>query len=214
AGGSVHWTKPFVYQQIDGKRRVVNGKFVLRRGHKVGFRIAAYDVTKPLVIDPVLVYSSYLGGSGGDFGSGIAVDSTGAAYVVGATVSSDFPTTTGAYQTVNREPYDLFITKVNATGSAVVYSTYLGGSGTDSPTGPATAGIAVDSAGNAYVSGGTTSFDFPTTAGSYQPFMRGVYDAFITKFNPSGSALVYSTYLGGRDTDASYAIALDSAGNA
>jgi hypothetical protein len=203
-----------VYQQIDGKRRVVNGKFVLRRGHKVGFRIAAYDVTKPLVIDPVLVYASYLGGSRADFGSGIAVDSSGAAYVVGATVSLDFPITAGAYQTMNREPYELFITKVNPAGSAMVYSTYLGGHGTDSPTGQATAGIAVDSAGNAYVSGGTTSFDFPTTPGSYQPSMRGSWEAFITKLNPAGSALVYSTYLGGSDTDASYAIALDSAGNA
>jgi Beta-propeller repeat len=213
AVGSVRWNKPIVYQEINGQRRPVSGEYIARR-HKIGFRVAAYDHTKPLVIDPTLVYSTYLGGSSADFGSGIAVDSSGAAYVVGATVSLDFPTTTGAYQTVNREPYELFITKVNAAGSALVYSTYLGGSGTDSPTGPATSGIAVDSLGNAYVTGGTTSFDFPTTPGSYQPFMRGIWDGFVTKLNTSGSMLVYSTYLGGTDADAAYAIALDSTGNA
>jgi hypothetical protein len=117
AVGSVRWNKPIVYQEINGQRRPVSGEYIARR-HKIGFRVAAYDHTKPLVIDPTLVYSTYLGGSSADFGSGIAVDSSGAAYVVGATVSLDFPTTTGAYQTVNREPYELFITKVNAAGSA------------------------------------------------------------------------------------------------
>jgi hypothetical protein len=216
AVSTVRWNKPIVYQEVDGQRRAVDGEFVLRRGHKVTFQVAKYDRRKPLVIDPTLVYSTYLGGSGADFGSGIAVDSTGNAYVVGATTSSDFPTTAGVYQSINRSPYDIFITKVNPAGSALVYSTYLGGSGSEPTHDPGNeVAIAVDSAGNAYVTGGTSSSDFPTTAGAFQTSIAGPQDAFITKLNTSGSALVYSTYLGGMDNfDVGNAIAVDPAGSA
>jgi Bacterial Ig-like domain (group 3)/Beta-propeller repeat len=158
-----------------------------------------------------LVYSTYLGGSGGDSGSGIAVDSAGNAYVTGYTESADFPVTSGAFQTVCGDVgcayADAFVTKINTTGSALVYSTHLGGNGSDLGN-----GIAVDSAGNAYVTGRTFSTDFPTTPGAFQTIGSG--DAFVTKINTTGSALVYSTYLGGSMSDSGNGIAVDSAGNA
>ena len=168
-----------------------------------------------------LVYSTYLGGSGGgsgqDYGYGIAVDSSGNAYVTGSTGSSNSPTTPGAFQTAcNGCPTShAFVTKYNLTGSALVYSTYLGGSTSDGA-----GGIAVDSSGNAYVTGFTSSTDFPTTPGAFQTVCNGgsgcaqYGDAFVTEFNPEGSALVYSTYLGGSTSDGAGGIAVDSSGNA
>src|SRR5262249_39213682 len=156
--------------------------------------------------DPVLVYSTYLGGASGDSGSSIAVDQTGAAYVVGNTSSANFPTTVGAFQTT---PSGIFITKLNPQGTDVVYSTYLGGTdgNTNSP-----ANIAVDSGGNAYVAGFTQSANFPTR-NPIQPY-RGGGDAFIAKLNATGTELVYSTFLGGENTDSANAIAIDESGNA
>jgi hypothetical protein len=173
-------------------------------------------VSKLNVSGSALVYSTYLGGSSTDYGNGIAVDSAGNAYVVGTTQSTDFPTTSGAFQTTCggnacAEGWaDAFVTKLNVSGSALVYSTYLGGSSTDYGN-----GIAVDSAGNAYLVGTTTSNDFPTM-NPLQPTYGGGGngDAFVTKLNPAGSALVYSTYLGGSDSDDGYGIALDGAGDA
>jgi len=225
--GDVHLRKPVVYQEFDGVRQDVASSFVLRvpnprpvptqsgsafrtpHSVEVGFELGTYDATRPLVIDPVLVYSTYLGGAGTDEGYGIAVDSAGNAYVVGETSSTNFPTTSplqpsnggGGY-------YDVFVAKLNAAGSALVYSTYLGGSGSD-----VGCGIAVDSAGNAYVTGGTSSTNF-ATASPLQASFGGVYDAFVAKLNAAGSALVYSTYLGGSFDDYGYGIAVDSAGNA
>ena len=97
--GAVRWNKPQIYQEVDGQHRSVKGKYVLGRGHELGFEVASYDAAKPLVIDPTLAYSTYLGGSSDDYGYGIAVDTSGNAYVTGRTVSSDFPTTAGAFQT-------------------------------------------------------------------------------------------------------------------
>ena len=148
-----------------------------------------------------LVYSTFLGGSGGSGGHGIAVDSAGNAYVTGS-AGLNFPTTPGAFQTTYGGDYNAFVTKFNPTGSALVYSTYLGGSGGSGGT-----GIAVDSSGNAYVTG-SAGADFPTTPGAFQTTCCG---AFVTKFNPAGTALVYSTYL---DDGYGYGIAVDSAGNA
>ena len=159
------------------------------------------------LVYPTLVYSTYLGGSGNDFGFGIAVDSGGNAYVTGGTSSTDFPTTPGAFQTVCGGCENAFVAKINPTGSALVYSTYLGGSGGDSGR-----GIAVDSADNAYVAG-FTSTDFPTK-NPLQATYGGNIDAFVAKINPTGSALVYSTYLGGSGGDYGYGIAVDGAGNA
>src|SRR5439155_726812 len=169
-------------------------------------------VTKLNPAGSALVYSTYLGGSGPDDGKGIAVDAAGNAYVTGSTASSNFPTTIGAFQTIKGGSGNAFVTKLNPTGSALVYSTYLGGSGAIGDYG---AGIAVDAAGNAYVTGITSSSDFPTTAGAFQTtFGGGLYDIFVTKLEPTGSALVYSTYLGWSALDKGYGMAVDTSGNA
>ena len=156
-----------------------------------------------------LVYSTYLGGSDTDYGLGIAVDTSGNAYVTGTTQSDDFPTTAGAFQTTIGGTRDAFVTEFNPTGSGLVYSTYLGGSDVDFG-----AGIAVDTSGNVYVTGSTYSSDFPTTAGAFQTTFSGFEDAFVTEFNPTGTGLVYSTYLGGSGDDFGGGIAVDTSGNA
>src|ERR1022692_2585480 len=155
-----------------------------------------------------LVYSTYLGGSGNDTGSGIAVDNSGNAYVAGYTSSTNFPTMSPLQLAYGGGDSDAFVAKLNPTGSALVYSTYLGGSGEDQG-----GGIAVDNLGNAYVTGGTGSTDFPTMNAA-QATYGGDTDAFVAMLNPTGSALVYSTYLGGSSDDDGYGIAEDSAGNA
>ena len=172
----------------------------------VGFRVATYDPSRPLIIDPVLAYSTYLGGSDTDRGNSIAVDSAGSAYVTGDTASIDFPTTAGAAQTTSAG-FDAFISKLNATGTALVYSTYLGGSDSDHSF-----SIAVDGTGSAYVTGETRSPDFPTTAGAVQTTLVAGVDAFVTRLNATGSVLDYSTYLlsGG----SGLGIAVDGAGAA
>jgi Beta-propeller repeat len=186
---------PVIYQDDAGKRKTIVGGWVIRGAHEAGFRLARYDRRRPLVIDPTLVYPTYLGGSGGDGANGIAVDSAGNAYVTGYTYSTNFPTTSGAFQTVNNAAasggYNAFVTKLSAAGSALVYSTYLGGSGTNCGT-----GIAVDSSGEAYVGGYTASNDFPTK-NPFQSSLAGTQNAFVTKLSPDESALIYSTYLAG-----------------
>src|SRR3989454_6016770 len=147
--GDVRLQKPTVYQEVDGAKQAIAGHYVLRDERQAGFEIGSYDANKTLVIDPVLAYSTYLGGSTIDQGFGIAVDSAGNAYVTGDTISTNFPTTPGAFQTTFGGPFccmgDAFVTKLNALGSGLVYSTYLGGGGNDQGN-----GIAVDSAGHAY----------------------------------------------------------------
>jgi hypothetical protein len=175
----------------------------------VGFQIAAYDRNLPLVIDPTLSYSTYLGGSGDDIGYSIAVDSTGYAYVTGNTTSTDFPTTSSAYQTSYGTNTDAFVTKLKTDGTGLIYSTYLGGSGSD--TGYS---ISVDSSGYAYVTGVTGSTNFPTTSGAYQTSNAGSTDAFVTKLATNGRSLIYSTYLGGSGSDTGYSTAVDSTGYA
>ncbi len=155
-----------------------------------------------------LVYAGYLGGSGRDCGYGIAIDSNGTAYVTGLTGSSDFPTLSGPELTYNGGAYDAFIAKLNPDGSGLVYAGYLGGSGDDNGT-----GIAVDYSGVAYVTGHTTSSDFPTLGGPNLSY-NGDTDAFVTKLKPDGSGLVYSGYLGGSQGDIGYGIAVDSKGAA
>ena len=208
AGGQVRLHKPLVYQQVEGVRREISGSYVLTGVRQVGFRVGAYDAGKPLVIDPVLSYSTYLGGIG--VGFAIAVDASGNAYVTGFTGSTDFPTASPIQPTFGGGG-DAFVMKLNAAGNDLVYSTYLGGSGTDTGN-----GIAVDSSGNAYVTGRTDSTDFPT-ASPIQPAHGGgtpFRDAFVTKLNAAGSALVYSTYLGGSGREEGNEIGVDAAGNA
>ena len=287
AGGSVTFHKPMIYQPVDAIRKtLVDGQFRLLSKNTVGFQLGAYDHKKPLIIDPILsystylnfpstdypfpvaadaegeayitgtapvlpittsgafqgsnmtklgesvfiakfnqagsalVYCTYLGGSGTDDASAIALDAQGDAYVVGQTSSTDFPTSTGAFQSVNRVPNDTaspgstgFVSEINGTGTALVYSTYLGGS-----TGNKMAGVAVDSSGNAYVTGTTSDTDFPTTSGAFQSENKATASqnptGFVSKVNAAGTALAYSTYLGGGNADFLQGIALDSSGDA
>jgi hypothetical protein len=200
---SLRQKKPLIRQE--GRR--IEGGYVVH-GREVAFQVARYDATRPLVIDPVLVYSTYLGGSGNDQGNGIAVDGAGNAYVTGTTASTNFPTT-NPLQASNGGVGDAFVTKINAAGSALVYSTYLGGSGNDEGR-----GIAVDGAGNAYVTGTTTSTNFPTASPLQASYGGSYVEAFVTKINSLGNALLYSTYLGGSGGDEGRSIAVDGAGNA
>ena len=165
--------------------------------------IAKFDATLSS-----LTYSTYLGGSTADEAFGLAVDSSGNAYLGGATAGS-FPTTTGAYQTTYAGGGDGFVAKINAAGSALLYSTYLGGSSNDTPK-----HMVIDSMGNAYLTGVTSSANYPVTTGAYQTTYDSG-DAFVTKVNASGTALVYSTYLGGAGhVSRGWEIAIDGSGNA
>jgi hypothetical protein len=225
ANGTLAFRKPLVYQIVDGHRQTVAGDFALLARRTVGFRLGSYDHTRALVIDPVLVYSTYLGGTGADTANAVTADAAGNAYVAGRTTPISFPTTSGAFQTAGNSaanaPETAFVIKLNPTGTALVYSTYLGGSGSvdlyGAPFGDQGTGLAVDSSGNAYVTGETVSSDFPVTQGAFKTTSPG-QAAFVTKLNPAGTALVYSTYLGaiGDKSGAGYtvALALDGSGNA
>jgi hypothetical protein len=202
--------RPRSYQEIGGRRVPIASRFALERSGAYGFAVGDYDRRHRLVIDPGIVYSTYLGGSGLDEGQAIAVDGAGSAYVTGETSSADFPTTPGAFDTsYNGGDFDVFVTKLNQTGSTLLYSTYLGGNGFDLGT-----GIALGGAGTAHVTGVTFSADFPTTPGAFDTSYNGGGDAFVTRLDPTGAALLYSTYLGGSSLDQGFGIALDAAGNA
>ena len=212
--GSLNDAAPRSYQTIGGRQVAVESRYSLADG-SYGFALGRHDPRRPLVIDPSLAYSTFLGGSGEDeaaapsFNMGIAVDSTGAAYVTGMTESTDFPVTPGAFETTHNVTKtgddDVFVTKLNRSGSALVYSTFLGGTGDD-----LVHAIAIDSTGAAYVTGDTDSDDYPTTAGAFDTTPHHP-DAFVTKLNPTGSALVYSTAIGGSGFEQPVAIAVDSA---
>jgi carboxypeptidase family protein/beta-propeller repeat-containing protein len=209
--GEITETAPVLYQEIEGRRIPVEGRFVLLDEATIGFDVAHYNPDHALVIDPTLAYAGYIGGSGNDYGTGIAVDSAGNAYVIGWTDSTEtsFPVTVGPDLTFSGY-YDAFVAKVNPAGTALVYAGYIGGS-----TDTYGYGIAVDSAGNAYVTGGTASdqASFPVTVGPGLTKSNG-YDAFVAKVNAAGTALVYCGYIGGFSTDFGYGIAVDSAGSA
>ena len=214
AAGTVTHTKPVSYQEVNGSRRAVESAFTIA-GDTVGFAVGAYDHGKPLTIDPTpnlanLAYSTFLGGEGLDIGYAIAVDALGSAYVTGQTDSLNFPTVAGSFDTTSAG-VAAFVTKLKPGGNDLVYSTYL-----DGPADYEQAtGIAVDSAGNAYVNGFTASSDFPVTGSAFDPSHNGGgYDAFLTKLNPSGTSLLYSTFLGGSNTEQGNGVAVDSAGNA
>jgi hypothetical protein len=208
AAGDVLLHKPVAYQQQNGARQAVNARFILKANNQVGFKLGNYDRSRELVIDPSVSYSysTYLGGNGNDEGFGIAFDGSGNAYVTGQTASQNFPGTSGGFTGTAQ----VFVTKINSSGSSLVYSTYVGGSGANGDSGNA---IAVDSSGNAFVTGGTTSTDFPTTGGAFQTTLKGTTgNAFVFKLNSSG-AIAYSTYLGGTGEDIALGIAVDSTGD-
>ena len=166
-------------------------------------------VTKLNATGSALVYSTYLGGTDYDSPRGIAVDAGGNAYVIGETLSADFPTTAGAFRRTSAGSYDIFVTKLNATGSALAYSTFLGGAQVDNGE-----RVAVDAGGNAYVMGFSSSLDYPTTSGAFDRTNNGDFDVTLTKVNPSGSGLVYSTYLGGAGSDTGGGLVVNDAGEA
>ena len=202
---------PFSYQIIDGERVKVETRYVIDKDNTLRYKVGKYRKDKELIIDPTLIYSTYLGGSIWEQGREIAIDGSGNAYVTGITYSSDFPTTPGAYDTsYNGGSWDAFITKLNSAGTDLLYSTYLGGSNDDYGS-----GIAVDGNGNAYITGMTESGDFPTTPNAYDTTYNGYADAFITKIDSTGTNLIYSTCLGGSNSnDWGFEIAIDGSGNA
>ncbi|MEK7752037.1 MAG: SBBP repeat-containing protein, partial [Acidobacteriota bacterium] len=176
--------------------------------HEVRIEVAAYDRGLPLTIDPVLSYSTYLGGFRNDRAWGMAVDASGCAYLVGESLSTNFPAA-NALQAVSKGNTDVFVTKLNASGTGMVFSTYLGGTDVDVGS-----GIALDVAGNIYITGYTRSAAFPTTAGVYRTVKSGGEDAFVAKLAPTGGSLVYSTFVGASGNDRAQAIAVDASGNA
>lgn len=241
--GEVRVQKPIVYQlEKDGHKTLVAGNYVAspKNLSHVQIQLAAYDREKPLVIDPVVDFLTYLGGKLGDANPRIAVDSSGNTYVAGMTGSLDFPTTSGVYDpsfnansscpsvTVTNTTcldatpvnvnFDYFVAKVNPSASTLVYATYLGGTGNEFGVAP----IAVDLTGNVYVGGQTRSADFPVTPGAFQtsahhsltcqPSSNCSADGFLTKLDPTGSTLGYSTYFGGNSGDAVTGITVDSNG--
>ena len=208
AAGDVRQPRPIAFQEFNGERREVVVNYKLK-GKEVTLETGAYDTRRELVIDPAIVYSSFLGGAGFDEGHGIAVDAQGSAYVTGYTQSADFPPA-GGFQGALNGTTDAFVVKLNAAGSALVYGTFLGGEFDD--VGHA---ITVDASGSAYVVGATASMSFPVTAGAFQGTADGVYaDGFITKLSPTGASLSYSTYLGGENSDFAYSVAVDASGRA
>jgi hypothetical protein len=218
AGGEVIEKRPVAYQEIAGSRRTVDVRYERKGRQEVAFRVEAYDRREPLVIDPVLVYSTYLGGSSTDGAGAIALDSAGNVYVGGGTNSADFPASNPLQAHVATPSHPVaFIAKLSPSGDSLVYSTYLDGR---SPLGSAgVSGIAVDATGSVYVTGSTDSADFPTVNPVQASLTPGLsngagIDAFVAKLSPEGNALVYSTYLGGSCVDAGTAIAVDAAGNA
>jgi hypothetical protein len=207
ASGSVSFSPPHVYQDGDRGRREIAGAYRAIGAHEVGFAIGSYDESRPLVIDPVLAYSTYLGGQDWDLANDLKADAAGNAYLCGYTASADFPTTTG--QTVSGGGYDAFIAKIRPDGS-LDYASYLGGSGFDAAN-----ALALDASGAVFVTGGTTSSDFPVVGALQSTYGGGPGgDAFLTKLDPTGSSLVYSTYLGGSGSDGGNGIAIDTAGRA
>jgi hypothetical protein len=202
---------PVAWQDIEGRRVAVRVGYRLLPEGEVGLSVGAYDPARPLVIDPTLVYSESIGGSVNDLNRAIAVDAQGNAIIAGVTASPDYPLV-APFQDTLHGFNDGYITKLSADGSTVLYSTYLGGSSSD-----VIYGIALDGGGNIYVAGMTASTDFPTR-NPIQPQNAGGGDAFVAKLNSSGSDLVYSTYLGGPQTEGitehATSIAVDGAGNA
>ncbi len=251
AVGPVRQSRPIIYQEYDGVRRQVSGRYVPKGPKQVGFQIAAYDRRRPLVIDPKLavsspfaindafvtvdafnnayfvgtslgtigvakirsdnqsVYNTVYGGNGGDWPQGVAADRSGSSYITGYTTSTNLPGTGGGvFQASLAGGSDAFVAKLDPTDGLPIFATYLGGAANDDAS-----GIAVDGAGNAYVAGGTWSEDFPLF-GAIQTAKGTSNDAFVAKINSTGTALAYSTYLGGNSTDYAACIAVDAVGGA
>jgi Beta-propeller repeat len=202
----VRQSKAVVYQEVNGHRQEIASRYILSEGGEVGFKIDAYDRSQPLVIDPVLSYSTFLGSNADDLPEDIDVDAAGNAYVTGFTESLDFPTK-DPIQAGLSGVSDAFVIKLNPDGSDLVFSTFLGGSNSESGS-----GIVVDSGGNVCVIGRTESTDFPTV-NPLQPASAGGADVFVAKLKGDGSAFIFSTYLGGSDDEYGRALKVDGSGD-
>ncbi|MDQ3934096.1 MAG: SBBP repeat-containing protein [Actinomycetota bacterium] len=212
AAGDLSHQRPFAYQETNGVRERVEAGYVLRRDGSVGFELGSYDRAKPLVIDPQIVYSTYIGGNRSDRGADVAVDGAGNAYIVGSTESPDFPTTSGAFRTsAPGGDSDVFVSKLSQDGSTLEYSTYLGTGGQDFGH-----SIAVNGDGHAFVTGKAAWGDFPTTPGAFRETdPSSTADLFVAKLSTDGSSLDYGTYLGSRGVfDDFGAVAIDADGSA
>ena len=211
ANGELSMHAPMIYQEIDGRHVQVSGAFAILSKDTVGFHLGEYDHASRLVIDPTLAYSTFLAGlDQTNSVRGIAVDEAGNAYVTGDTGSSYFPTTPGAFQASPPYPSNAFVTKINADGTNVIYSTYLGGGAEDFGV-----SIAVDSSGDAFIAGYTQSSDFPVTGGAFQTTFPAGGGTFVSKLNAAGSSLIYSTFFGNVGSGAQGPqMTIDSAGNA
>jgi parallel beta-helix repeat protein len=201
--GSLIEQAPVIYQEIHGMKQQILGQFILSEPSTIGFDItAAYNHDLPLIIDPAVVYSTYLGGGGNDRGYGIAADTEGNAYVAGETTSNNFPTINPYDDTANGD-YDIFVSKFAADGITLLYSTYLGGTGYDNAV-----DIAVDDTGNAYVIGTTHSTNYPLM----NPYDNtpADLDVVVTTLSATGDTLLYSTYLGGTQREQAKGLTIDS----
>jgi hypothetical protein len=208
SGEQIAFRKPRVYQDFPGGRCSIPARYRLSQG-VVSFAIGDYDRSLPLVIDPVLEYATFYGGSGGETAYAVASDSSGSLYIAGSTSSANLPTTAGAVSAQSPGgSSDAFVAKFGPSGT-LIYATYLGGSGADQAY-----GLAVDSQGDAYITGSATSTNFPVTQGAYQTGLEGASNVFVAKLNPTGAALIYSSYLGGSGSDTGYGIAVDGSGDA
>lgn len=212
AAGTIKQNKPFSYQETDGVKQEIESGFRIEN-NQLRFDLGDYDRSKTLTIDPTvtlnnLAFSTFIGSFADDQANDITVDANGNSYITGKTLSTSFPTTAGTFDTTHNNNEDVFVTKLNSSGTGIVFSTFLGGGFYDEGN-----GIALDSGGNIYVAGTATS-GFPTTAGAFDTSFNGGADVFVTKLNPTGSALVYSTYIGASQIDTANDLAVDSGGNA
>ena len=209
---------PYTYQVIAGQRYEVKAEYFIEKDNILRFALEEYSKEYELIIDPDLEYSTFLGGRDEDISWIIAVDASGNAYIAGETYGNDYPTTPGAFDTKFTGGGDIFVSKLDPTGSRLIYSTFIGG--VDNKEGEEGGdGIAVDDSGNAYITGWTSSADFPTTPGAYDRTFAGGFtefgiDAFVTKLDSTGSNLLYSTFLGGKDDEWGNSLTVDDSGNA
>lgn len=208
AGPPFRFLRPLAYQEAGDRRTAVGVGYRLQGADTVGFAVAPYDRSRPLVIDPVIDYSTFLGGSKDDIGGGLAIAKDGSIFVAGWTDSPDLPATPGAVQGRHGGNDDAFAMKLSKNGDEILWITYLGGAGHEGEI----VSIDVDEAGNVFLTGFTSSPDFPTSAGALQRHFAGSRDIFVAKLCADGAALMYSTYLGGSGFDASQFLAADESG--
>jgi hypothetical protein len=206
AGGLFREGRPYLFQERGGQRVEVEGGYRVVSGNRLGFWATGYDASLPLVVDPGITWSTFIGGSVHDYPYRVATDANGDIYIAGYTESVNYPTSSGAYQPTKNLDRDVFVTKLRGDGTSIIWSTFLGGSATDQGL-----ALAVDTGGNVYVAGNTGSSDFPVSASGFRRTYGGGGDGFVTKLSASGG-LSYSTYLGGGADDMVYSVAVDGSG--